>query len=229
MIPLVETVYSTVAWAALTTVVVLIPAIPLAYALARFEFPGKHFVSTLVSLPLVLPLPAVGFLLLRLLADQGPLGRDTIGFDLDILLTWKAVIVACGVMSLPLVVRTARVSFEEVNPRLETMAQTLGYGPLRAFFAITLPLAGRGLTAAAILGFTRSMGEFGATVILAGNIPGRTQTLSSAIYSAQQAGNYERANGLLLVALAVGFAAIFLTEWLTRKPQGSTISREATR
>jgi len=207
---------STVLWAILSTCVVMVPGTVIAYMLARYEFRGKHALSSLVSLPLVVPPTAMGYLLLRLLADQGPLGRDTIGIDLDILLTWKGVVVACSVMSIPLVVRTARVGFEEVNPRLELMARTLGYGPVKAFFKVTLPLAGRGLVAAMILGFTRAMGEFGATVILAGNIPGRTQTLSSAIYSAQQAGNEARANGLLLIALLVGFLAIFLTEWLSR-------------
>ena len=207
---------STVLWAALSTCVVMVPGGLLAYVLARYEFTGKSVISTLVSLPLVLPPTAVGYLLLRLLADSGPLGRSTLGLDLDILFTWKAVVVACSVMSMPLVVRTARVSFEGVNPRLEAMARTLGYGPLRTFLTITLPLAGRGLIASMILGFTRAMGEFGATVTLAGNIPGRTQTLSSAIYSAHSAGNWERGNVLLVVALVVGFAAIFLTEWLAR-------------
>jgi len=216
MTSLTTTVCSTVLWAALATFVVMIPAVPLAYALARRDFWGKSTIATLVSLPLVLPPTAVGYLLLRLLADNGPLGQGMLGIDLDILLTWKGVVIACAAMSTPLVVRTARVSFEEVNPRLEAMARTVGYGRMRTFFTITLPLAARGLTAAIILGFTRSMGEFGATVIVAGNIPGRTQTLASAIYSAQQAGNEQRANVLLGIALLVGFTAIFLTEWLSR-------------
>ncbi len=121
----------------------------------------------------------------------------------------------CAVMSMPLVIRTARVSFEEVDPRLEGMARTLGYGPMRTFLTITLPLALRGLLAAMVLGFTRAMGEFGATVTLAGNIPGRTQTLSSAIFAAQQAGNESRANVFLVIALAIGFTAIYVTERLS--------------
>lgn len=216
MAPLATVVGSTVLWAAIATLVVLIPGVPLAYALARRQFRGKSVVSTIVGLPLVLPPTAVGYLLLQLLADRGPLGRETLGFDLGILLTWRGVIVACSVMAMPLVVRTARVSFEEVNPRLEDMARTLGYGPARTFLTVTLPLASQGLLAAAILGFTRAMGEFGATIIIAGNIPGRTQTLASAIFSAQQAGNEPRANVLLTVALVVGFVAIFATEWLSR-------------
>jgi len=215
-----EVVSSTLGWAALSTAAVMLPGTALAYLLARYEFLGKNALSTLASLPLVLPPTAVGFVLLQLLAEDGLLGRGSLGVDLGILLTWKGVVLACSVMSLPLVIRTARVGFEEVDPRLEQMARTLGYGRARAFARVTLPLAGRGLLAAAILGFTRAMGEFGATVIVAGNIPGRTQTLSSAIYSAQQAGNEERARGLLLVALCVGFAAVFLAEWLARPKQG---------
>jgi molybdate transport system permease protein len=219
-------VSSTVFWAGLSTLIVMMVSIPLAFVLARVDFHGKYVVSTLVSLPLVLPPTAVGYLLLQLLADDGPLGRGTLGFDLDILLNWKGVIVACSVMSLPLVVRTARVSFEEVNPRLEMMARTLGRSRLATFFTITLPLAGKGLIASMILGFTRAIGEFGATVIVAGNIPGRTQTLASAIFSAQQAGNEQRANMLLIVALVVGFTAVFLTEWLSRPNAKNGVRRD---
>lgn len=214
-----QTIAHTLLWASLSTILVLLVSLPLGYALARYQFPGKRVLATLTSLPLVLPPTAVGYLLLCLLADRGPLGRDALGFDLQILLTWKAVILACSVMSLPLVVRTTRVSFEEVNPQLEQMSLTLGVGRIETFLTVTLPLARRGLIAAAILGFTRAMGEFGATVIVAGNIPGHTQTLSSAIYSAQQAGNDGRANILVAVALVVGFIAIFITEWLGRDSQ----------
>jgi len=200
-----EIVLATLTWATLSTLLVALPGIPLAYLLARREFFGKRVVSTLVSMPLVLPPTAVGYLLLRLLADSGPLGWETTGIDLDILLTWKGVVLACSVMSMPLVVRTAR---------LESVARTLGDGPVRVFVTITLPLAARGLVAALILGFARAMGEFGASVIVAGNIPGQTRTIASAIFSAQQAGDSSQAALLLAVALAVGFAAIFLAERL---------------
>lgn len=209
---------STLLWASLATLLVMLPGTLLAYALARFEFFGKKVLSTIASLPLVLPPTAVGYLLLRLLSSDGPLGRETLGIDLDILLTWKAVVLACAVMSAPLVIRTARVSFEGVDPRYEGMARTLGHGPVSAFFRYTLPMASRGLIAAVILGFTRAMGEFGATVIIAGNIPGRTQTLATAIFSAQQAGQDAEADFLLVIALLVGFGAIFATEYLSRKP-----------
>ncbi len=209
-----ETVGLTALWASLATLLVVIPGTPLAYLLARKQFKGKGLISTFTSLPMVLPPTAVGFLLLQLFADQGPLGRQQLGLDLHILFTWKAVVIACAVMGSPLFLRTARISFEAVDPRLESMARTLGYGPVKTFFCMTLPLAWKGLLAAAILSFTRSLGEFGATVMIAGNIPGRTQTLSSAIFSAQQAGRVEHANWLVIIALAVGFLAIFSTEVL---------------
>lgn len=204
----------TLLWAGLSTAIVLSVGVPVAYVLARREFPGSRILSALTSLPLVLPPTAAGYLLLRLLADEGLLGRETLGFDPGILLTWKAVVLACSVMSMPLVIRAARVSFAEVDPGLEAIARTLGLGPIGVFFRVTLPLARRGLVAAAVLGFARAVGEFGATVILAGNIPGRTQTIASAIFGAQQAGNQDRADLLTLVALAVGFLAILAAEWL---------------
>ena len=146
--------------------------------------------------------------------SDGPLGRESLGIDLGILLTWKAAVLASSVMSAPLIVRTTRVAFEGVNPRLEMMARTLGYGRLRMFLCFSLPLAKRGLLTAAILGFTRALGEFGATVTIAGNIPGRTQTLSSAIFEAQQVGDSSRANTLMLLSVGIGFFAILAAELL---------------
>jgi molybdate transport system permease protein len=207
---------SSVAWAGVAMLIVMVPATLVAWLLARREFRGKRIVSSLFSLPLVLPPTAVGYLLLRLFAYDGPLGRGTIGMDLDVILTWKAVVVACAVMAMPLVVRTARVSFEAVDPRYEDIARTLGHGRAATFLRFTLPLASRGLLAALILGFTRALGEFGATIILAGNIPGRTQTLATAIFSAQQAGREGEANLLLGVALLAGFAAVYATEALSQ-------------
>ncbi len=207
----VETILLTLQVAAVSTVIVLLPGAAVAYLLARRDFPGKQILSTLFLLPMVLPPTAVGYLLLRLL------GEATLGFDPGILLTWKAAVIASAVMATPLVVRTARVTFESVDPRLEQMARTLGHSRLSTLVRYTLPLSARGLLAAAILGFTRAIGEFGATITIAGNIPGRTQTLSSAIYSAQQAGRDGEANLLLGIALAVGFAAILASEILSRR------------
>ncbi len=205
--------------ATVATLLVLPPATLLAYLLARFRFPGHGAISVLVGLPLVLPPTAIGFLMLQLLARDGLLGSERLGFDFGILLTWKAAVLAAAIMATPLVVRTARVAFEGIDPRLEMMARTLGHSRSRTFFNTTLPLARRGLLAAAILGFTRAVGEFGATVILAGNIPGRTQTLASAIFSAQQVGDERTAYLLLGLALLVGVVAISASERLSRQPQ----------
>lgn len=213
----VEVLRNTLLWAALATALVMVPGTLVAYLLARRDFRGKRIVSTLFSLPLVLPPTAVGYLLLRTFAVDGPLGRDTLGIDLDVILSWKAVVIACAVMATPLVVRTARVSFEAVDPRYEDMARTLGHGRAATFLRYTLPMARRGLMAALILGFTRAVGEFGATIILAGNIPGRTQTLATAIFSAQQAGRESEANVLLVIALVAGFAAVYASEALSQK------------
>lgn len=199
------------------TALLAVPAIALGWLLARKEFTGKDLVATVATLPLVLPPPAVGYLLLVLLAADGPFGRETLGFDPGILLTWKAAVLAEAAIAFPLVVRTARVAFEGVDPRLEAMARTLGHGPLASFFRFTLPMAARGLAAALLLGFARAVGEFGATVVVAGNIPGRTQTLASAIFGAQQAGRGREALVLVGVALAFGFVAVLGTERLARR------------
>ena len=211
-----EVILLTLKVATVATAVIVVPSTLLGYVLARYDFRGREVLSAIVGLPLVLPPTAVGFLLLRLLATDGPLGRDTLGFDLNLLLTWKAAVIAAAVMSMPLIVRTARVTFEGIDPRLEMMARTLGYGRLKTFVFFSLPLARRGLLAGTILGFTRALGEFGATVIIAGNIPGRSQTLASAIFSAQQVGDDRQAYVLMIVAIVMGFAAIVTAELLSR-------------
>lgn len=203
--------------ASFATLAILPPGIALGWLLARRRVPGKAVIETLTALPLVLPPTAVGYLLLRLLARDGPLGEHTLGLDLDFLFTWKGAVLAAAVMSLPLVVRTARVAFEEVDPRLEAMARTLGLGPARTFRRVTLPLARRGLAAAAVLGFSRALGEFGATVIVAGNIPGQTQTLALAIFSDMQLGHDAEAMTLVGVTVVLAFVALWIVEALLRK------------
>lgn len=200
--------------ALVSTAIVLPAAAGLAWVTARHDFLGRRTLSTLAALPLVAPPTAVGYLLLQLLATDGPLGRRVLGFDIGILLSWRAAVVAASVMAFPLVFRTARVTFEAIDPRLEWMARTLGHGRVSTLLRFTLPMAAKGLVAAAILGFTRAVGEFGATVMIAGNIPGRTQTLASAIFSAQQSGREQDAYVLLGVALLVGFVAILTSERL---------------
>src|SRR5262245_16494935 len=165
-----EVVFFTLRMAALSTLLILAPGVLAAAALARYRGPGKSALETLLSLPLVLPPTAVGILLLELLARRRPLGAWLAAHDIDVVFTWKAVLLATAVMSFPLLVRQARTAFEAVDPRLPALARTLGCGPWSAFFRVTLPLARRGILAGTVLAFSRALGEFGATVLVAGNI-----------------------------------------------------------
>jgi molybdate transport system permease protein len=194
------------------------PGLGLAWLLARKVFPGKALVETLVALPLVMPPVATGLLLLKLLGRRGPLGRASQAlFGADLAFTWRAVVAAMMVMSLPLLVRSARVAFEEVSPRLEAIARTLGAGEARIFGTVTLPLATRGIVAGLLLAFARALGEFGATILVAGNIPGRTTTLATGIYGYVQLGQDGRAFALLAASVAIAFAAVFLGELFLRR------------
>jgi len=199
------------------TIVALPPGVVLGWLLARRSFPGRTVVETLTALPLVMPPVATGLLLLWLLGRRSPVGQalDAAGFE--IVFTWKAVVIAMAVMSLPIIVLTARAGFEQLNPRFEQMAATLGAGPLRIFLTISLPLAGRSLVAAALLGFARSLGEFGATIVVAGGIPGQTQTLSVAIYNATELGRDRDAIGLIAVSIVIAFAAMFASNVIARR------------
>jgi molybdate transport system permease protein len=207
------------AWvSALSTLVILPFGLALAWALARRDWPGKSIVETLVSLPLVMPPVATGLILLKLFGRRGAIGgflHDRLNFD--IIFTWRAVLLALSVMSLPLLVRSARVAFEEVNPRLEQIARTLGSGGWRVFFTITIPLAARGIVAGMILAFARALGEFGATIMVAGNIPGKTSTLSLTIFQDVQIGQDSSAFRLLGVSVVLAFVAVWFSEFLLRR------------
>lgn len=203
--------------AGMATVLILPLGIAAAYALARYEGPGKGVAETLLSLPLVLPPTAVGLVLLELLARDGALGRLLDALGVEVVFTPKAVVLASAVMAFPLLVRSARSGFEEVDPRLVAVARTLGDSRTRAFFRVTLPLAWRGVMTGLLLAFSRALGEFGATVLVAGNIPGRTQTLALAIFHRTQLGEDAGALRLVGVATLVSFASIYATEVLARR------------
>lgn len=203
--------------ATLATLLILPPGLAVAYALARWEGPGKGVVETVLTLPLVLPPTAVGLVLLELLGRNGPLGRVLDAWGVEVVFTPKAVVLASAVMAFPLLVRSARSGFEEVDPRLVAVARTLGDSRMRAFFRVTLPLAWRGVLVGALLAFSRALGEFGATVLVAGNIPGRTQTLSLAIFQRTQLGRDAEALRLAGVAALLAFVAVFATEAVTRR------------
>jgi molybdate transport system permease protein len=207
-----QVVWFTVGSAALATLFILLPGLAAAWLLARCHWPGKALVETIIALPLVMPPVATGLVLLKLLGRRGPIGSWLESFDFSIVFTWRAVVIAAAVMSFPLLVRSVRVAFEEIDPRLEQIARTLGAGDMRVFFTITLPLAARGIVAGTLLAFARALGEFGATVMLAGNIPGKTSTLSLAIYNLVQLGDDTTALRLLAYLVAIAFAAVWLGE-----------------
>ena len=218
----VEMVVFTVEIALLGTALNLVPGTAAALFLARYRGPGKGAIETVLSLPLVLPPTAVGILLLRALARRGLLGTLLGDLGIEIVFTWKAVLLATMVMSFPLLVRSARTAFEEVDPRLVGIARTLGCGPARAFFRVTLPLAWRGILAGSVLAFSRALGEFGATVMVAGNIPGRTQTLPLAIFHYNQIGRDDRALALVGVTVVLAFVALWSAELVSRRRSGRT-------
>jgi molybdate transport system permease protein len=199
-----------------STVFILPFGIGFAWLFARKEWPLKSAVETAVLLPLVMPPVSTGLVLLRIFGRRSPLGQWLYDRGVEIVFNWKGVLIAMAVMSFPLLVRSVRTSFAEVNPRLEQIAATLGASPLRIFFAITVPLAYRGIVAGALLAFSRALGEFGATILLAGNIPGRTQTLSLAIYNYVQTGRDSDAYTLLGITVILAFLFVWCSEWLLR-------------
>lgn len=203
-------------------------AIALAYWLARTDFSGKWVIEALVSLPIVLPPVVTGYALLVLFGRNGLLGRlieSTLG--LRLVFDWKGAAIASAVMGFPLMVRAIRVAFTSVDRRLEDASRTLGVGPWGTFLRVTLPLAKHGVWAGALLGFARSLGEFGATVMIAGNIPGRTQTAPLYIYQTVSAPGGMEASARMVVLLALLAAvAVGVSEWAQRKEKTATTRRE---
>jgi len=210
------------AWvSALSTLLILPFGLATAWLLARRDWPGKTLVETVVTMPLVMPPVATGLILLQLLGRRGAIGHflhDTL--DLDIIFTWRGVIIALGVMSFPLLVLSARIAFDQVNPRFEQIARTLGAGEARVFFTITLPLAWRGILGGMTLAFARALGEFGATIMVAGNIPGKTSTLSLAIFQHVQLGQDDRAFRLLGISVVLAFLAVWTSQCLLLRRTG---------
>jgi molybdate transport system permease protein len=208
----------TLATAALATALMLPLGLALAWLLARGRFRGRVLLETVVSLPLVMPPVATGLLLLGLFAPLGVFGRLLAKVGVDVVFTWKAVVLAMAVMGLPLLVRTARAGIEQVDGRFEAAAATLGAGPFRVFFTITLPLARPAVVAGAVLGFARALGEFGATVMIAGSIPGATRTLAVGIYSYAETGRDGDAFVLVAISATIAFVALLISNWMTSRP-----------
>jgi molybdate transport system permease protein len=174
--------------------------VAIGWILARTRFPGRDVVDSLLLLPLVLPPTVLGYYLLVLIGRRGTIGawlESTFGVHL--IFTWQGAVIAAAIVSFPFVCKSARAAFEEVDPRYEQAARILGLGEFAVFFRVTLPLAWRGILAGVLLAFTRALGEFGATLMVAGSIPGRTQTLSIAVYEAVQAGQDALASQLVAI------------------------------
>jgi molybdate transport system permease protein len=203
--------------AAVATLVSLPFGIAVAYALARWRFPGKTLVNGLVHLPLVLPPVVTGYVLLLLFGRQGLLGGALARIGIVLSFRWTGAALACAIMGFPLMVRAMRLSFEAIDTRLEDAAGTLGANPLWRFALVTLPLAVPGLIVGAILSFARALGEFGATITFVANIPGETQTIAAAIYSAIQSPDGDAsALRLTLVSIAISLAAVMASDLLQR-------------
>lgn len=203
-------------WAVLLS---LPPGVLVAYALARWQFPGKQVLNGLVHLPLILPPVVTGYLLLLTFGRRGPVGaalEQTFGIVLAF--RWTGAALAAAVMAFPLMVRAIRLAIEAVDPRLEQAAATLGASRGWVFATVTLPLILPGIVAGTILAFAKAMGEFGATITFVSNIPGQTQTLPSAIYSVLQVpGGDAQAGRLVLVAVAIAMVALLASEWISRR------------
>ncbi len=207
----------TVATAGAATLLMLPPGLLLAWLLARGRFRGRVLLDTLISLPLVMPPVATGLVLLMLVAPRGLLGPALGRLGVDVVFTWKAVVLAMTVMGLPLLVRTVRAGIEQVDRRYEDAAAVLGAGPLRVFLTVTLPLARPAVAAGAVLGFARALGEFGATIMIAGSIPGSTRTLAVAIYSLAETGRDRDAAVLVAISAAIAFTALCVSNWISSR------------
>lgn len=204
--------------AAVGTVIGLPIALLIGWLLAKSSMRGKAILDTLVSFPLVLPPVVTGYALLLLLGRNGPIGgvlHDL--FGVDAVFTWVAAALAAGLVSLPLMVRTIEIAMSSVDHRLESAARSLGAGPLKTFYTVTVPLAYRGILAAAVLAFARGLGEFGATIVVAGNIPGKTQTMPLFIFNRIQVGDDAAAVRLIVASLILAFVALTAHRYLARR------------
>jgi molybdate transport system permease protein len=205
---------------AVATALIVAVGLPLALLLARRRFRGQTLLETLIFLPLVLPPTVVGYYLLLFLGRNGPIAR---GLDVQLLFTWGAAALASAIVGLPLLVQAGRAAFAGVDRSLEIAARTLGSSELEVFWRVTLPLARRGVLAGLVLAAARALGEFGATLMVAGNIPGRTQTLPLAIYDAVQSRNYAEANAMVLMMTGIAFLSL----WAVRRLEQGNPARRA--
>ena len=206
--------------ATLATLITLLVGIPVAYVLARKRFRGKDIVALVLTLPMVLPPTVTGYLLLLLLGKNYPLGRffqAVTGHDLGIIFTWYAAVIASFTVSFPLMLITARARMEDVDQELVNASYVLGRSELQTALRVVIPLSWRGILAGATLAFARAMGEFGATIMVAGNWPGKTQTMPMAIYSRSMEGGYGSALWMVLTFVGVAAAMIYVSTRMGRR------------
>ncbi|HZW75845.1 MAG TPA: molybdate ABC transporter permease subunit [Caldimonas sp.] len=191
------------------TVLNLVLGIAIGFAMARLRFVGRDVLDAVLTLPMVMPPTVLGYYLLVLIGSHSPLGAWLIAhFGIRLIFTWQGAVIAATVVAFPLVFKAARAAFENIDPQLEDAARTVGVREIAVFFRVTLPLAWRGILAGLLLSFARALGEFGATLMVAGSIPGRTQTMSIAVYEAVQAGQDDAANFLVAVTSIVCIAVL---------------------
>ncbi|MEW6733224.1 MAG: molybdate ABC transporter permease subunit [Acidobacteriota bacterium] len=203
--------------ATLATLIALVSGVSIGYLLARRRLPARELLDALVTLPLVLPPTVLGYYLLVLLGARSPVGRAWQAiFGTPLTFTWPAAVIAATIHALPLMIKSARAAIEDVPTTVENAARTLGAGEWRVFFTITLPLAWRGLLAATVLAFARALGDFGVTIMIAGNIPGRTQTAAIAIYDAVQAGRDNQALLLVVIISLISVIILYLMNYIGR-------------
>ena len=218
MTPLYSILWLSIYTALSATILILPFSIAAAWLLARKKFTGKSFMEATIQLPLILPPVVTGYFLLFVLGPKGIIGRYFEAIEVQIAFTWFAAVLAAAVVSLPLVVRTVRVAISSVDSRLEETARTLGASEWYIFRTITLPLSYRGIIAGSILAFARSLGEFGATIVFAGNIPNQSQTIPLAIFQyINQPNGMEKAQSLVISAVVFSYISMFISEWALRK------------
>ena len=222
-----EPIFLSIRVALLATVIAFFLGVFFAYLLTKKKVPGKNIWETILILPMILPPSIVGYLLLKVFGKRGPIGAfllDT--FGIQVVFTWIACVIAACVVALPLMYQNAKGAFQSVDPSYELAAKTLGSSSFKVFRTVTFPLSGPGIVSGIVLTFARALGEFGATLMLAGNIPGKTQTIPTAIYYAVVVGKDEKASMLVLIMVLFSFALVFgLNMWLKRREKRGGLVR----
>ena len=222
-----EPIFLSIRVALLATVIAFFLGVFFAYLLTKKKVPGKNIWETILILPMILPPSIVGYLLLKVFGKRGPIGAfllDT--FGIQIVFTWIACVIAATGVALPLMYQNAKGAFQSVDPSYELAAKTLGSSSFKVFRTVTFPLSGPGIVSGIVLTFARALGEFGATLMLAGNIPGKTQTIPTAIYYAVVVGKDEKASMLVLIMVLFSFALVFgLNMWLKRREKRGGLVR----